>query len=86
MTKTETSSQTNHKPDCSRVFRNYDASCPRCLELISGSKPREGWQTKYFAFRAQQDEQRSRAIEAHFAPGGPHDRRVCGPVCTAFDW
>lgn len=36
--------------------------------------------------RKQQDERRSREIDAHFARGGPHDRGECGPVCTAFDW
>ena len=36
--------------------------------------------------RKQQDERRSRDIDAHFARGGPHDRGECGPVCTKFDW
>ncbi len=37
--------KTLHKDDCSRIFKNYDKSCPRCIELMSGSAPREAWFT-----------------------------------------
>lgn len=53
--------------------------CPRCDQLHNGAVPRPG--------RGWRDEQElRRAQQAHFAAGGPHDRGVCGPVCTAFDW
>ena len=41
--------QTQHSLSCTRVFKKYDPSCPRCKELIAGAKPREGWQKQYFA-------------------------------------
>ena len=77
---------TKHKNDCNRVFKNYDSTCPRCQELIAGSKPRDGWQKQYFSRKAQMDAQREAGIKAHFAPNGPHAQGLCGPVCTAFDW
>ena len=36
---------TRHNVDCERVFNRYDMNCPRCRELASGAKPREGWHT-----------------------------------------
>ena len=77
---------TKHSFDCKRVFKNYDPACPRCQELASGSKPRDGWQKDYFAKRQRDEEQRRQHIAEHFAPNGPHARGLCGPVCTAFDW
>ena len=35
--------KTYHKEDCKRVFKNYDHSCPRCVELINGAEARKGW-------------------------------------------
>lgn len=75
-----------HKSDCSRVFKNYDATCPRCQELSSGATPREGWQKSYFELKARNEQVERAAIAEHFAPNGPHARGECGPVCTAFDW
>ena len=77
---------TKHSSDCRRVFSRYDADCPRCQELASGAAPRSGWQAAYYARKAHRENQDRRAIAAHFAPGGPHDRGECGPICTAFDW
>ena len=74
--------KTVHNPDCKRVFKNYDPTCPRCQELASGSKPRAGWSDHKRHFEAQ----RLIHIREHFAPNGPHARGECGPVCTAFDW
>lgn len=34
-----------HKADCGRVFKKYDASCPRCQELMQGAEPRNAWFT-----------------------------------------
>ena len=73
---------TKHSETCKRVFSRYDADCPRCQELMAGSKPREGWQARYYAQQAADRD----AVRAHFAPGGPHATGKCGPVCTAFDW
>ncbi len=77
---------TKHKPDCNMAFGRKDKSCPRCQELLNGSPPRQGWQDTYFTRKIEESYQRERAIKAHFAPGGPHERGDCGPVCTAFDW
>lgn len=72
-----TTLKTKHSNECTRVFNRYDASCPRCQELMQGSKPRRGWSD----LRKQQDEQRLRDIRAHDCI-----KSNCGPVCTAFDW
>lgn len=32
------------------------------------------------------DDERRDSINAHFAPGSPHARGECGPVCTFGDW
>jgi len=79
-------SDTKHSNQCQRVFKNYDSNCPRCQELIAGSKPRGGWQKQYFARKHSEEIRRTAAIHDHFAPGGPHALGHCGPVCTAFDW
>lgn len=71
-----------HKADCKMAFGRKDTSCPRCRELLNGAKPRTSWHQDHFTRK----EQRSRAVKAHFAPGGPHERGDCGLVCTAFDW
>ena len=72
---------TQHSTTCSRIFKNYDESCPRCLELKNGSKPRDGWQKGYFTKKKENDERRLRAIKTHNC-----DKSHCGPVCVAFDW
>ncbi|MCK9370713.1 hypothetical protein M0R04_12460 [Candidatus Dojkabacteria bacterium] len=40
---------TKHIINCNRVFKNYDLTCPRCLELSKGATARDGWQKAYFA-------------------------------------
>ena len=72
---------TKHNLDCSRVFKNYDMSCPRCIELANGSKARSGWQGKYYANKARQETQLRNALKNHDCV-----KSNCGPVCTAFDW
>lgn len=66
--------------------RDPHGVCPRCKELDAGAEPRTlGWVES----KRRQDEfdaARSAGISAHFAPGGPHARGECGPVCTAYDW
>jgi len=63
-------------------FGRKTPGCPRCDELIAGAAPRAGWGDR----KRAQESQRNREIRAHFAPGGPHARGLCGPVCTAFDY
>lgn len=72
---------TKHLADCERVFRNYDARCPRCSELAGGAEPRKGWGPS----RAERDAQDTREIEAHFA-SGRHRSGGCGVVCTFGQW
>lgn len=69
--------------NCSRVFGRLDPDCPRCQELAAGAVRRE---QPWRGLRARQEQSRARALEAHFAPGGPHARGDCGPVCTCGDW
>ena len=69
---------TKHKADCRRVWRRYDLTCPRCLELSRGETPREGWNDK----KRHDEERRIAAIHAH-------DFTACAKkhiVCTCFDW
>ena len=71
----------SHTPTCRRVFRRYDASCPRCQELIRGAKPRAGWgDRKRLDDRRHAEECREHFNSAHHRSGG------CGPVCTFGDW
>lgn len=77
---------TKHKADCKRVFKNYDKTCPRCVELADGSKARDGWQAGYYKLKAHNDEMTRLSIAAHFAAGGPHATGKCGPICTFGDW
>ena len=69
---------TAHKPECSRVWKRYDLTCPRCQELTKGARPRPGWSDT----RRQMDAQRIDEIKAH-------DFAACAKrniVCTCFDW
>lgn len=60
--------------------------CPRCDELRDGAEPRTlGW-IESKNRREADDARQSRDMAEHFAPGGPHQRGDCGPVCTKFDW
>ena len=77
---------TKHKANCTRVFKHYDLTCPRCLELANGSKPRDGWQAAHYRLAAHNEEMTRLSIAAHFAPNGPHATGKCGPVCTFGDW
>lgn len=43
--------KTKHSENCSRVFKNYDMTCPRCLELANGAAPRPGWGDRKFTGR-----------------------------------
>jgi hypothetical protein len=70
-----------HTPNCSRVFKNYDLTCPRCIELSKGAKPRDGWQADYYSRKDSQDKARAKAIKNHDCI-----KSNCGAVCTAFEW
>jgi hypothetical protein len=74
--------QHNHGPQFGR--RQPYGQCPRCDELHDGDEARPG--NPAAARRAAAEAMRSRDITEHFAPGGPHARGACAPVCTAFDW
>ena len=63
-----------------------DASCERCCELLAGAPVRQWAWAKSAKMRRAAAETETEMIRAHFAPGGPHSRGDCGPVCTAFDW
>ena len=34
---------TTHSHDCRKAFGRFDASCPRCRELMAGAPRRQGW-------------------------------------------
>lgn len=69
--------KTTHKFDCKKAFKNYDMTCPRCLELAAGAAPRAGYGTG----RKVEEARRLVSIKAHNCK-----QAGCGPVCTAFDW
>lgn len=61
--------------------------CPRCDELHAGAAPREAHPAiKAVQRRRDQEELSSSELRAHFAPGSPHSRGHCGPVCTFGQW
>lgn len=70
-------SRTLHKSDCRMSFGRKDNTCPRCLELISGAKPRAGWNDAAIA-RAKQF---SRELAAHDCV-----ESNCSIVCTFGDY
>ncbi|WP_330328206.1 hypothetical protein [Streptomyces pseudovenezuelae] len=77
------------------VFGKKTPGCPRCDELIAGAEPvrwagqemRRGLTRGYGSERANTGGYPTRReIHDHFAPGSPHHRGACGPVCTFGDW
>ena len=73
--------KTSHASNCSRVFKNYDLNCPRCIELKNGSTPRDGWQKAYYNDKRVKEQRFLNAIKTHNCV-----QSKCGPVCVAFDW
>lgn len=73
---------TKHNYNCTRVFKNYDLNCLRCLELKNGSKPRDGWQKDYYARKAREDNFDREFRTRHFNSEA-HKNEV---VCTFGDW
>ena len=73
---------TKHLEACTRVFKNYDLTCPRCLELKNGSAARNGWQKAYYARKGREEAYTRNAIRTHFA-SEEHKKEI---VCTAFDY
>ncbi|MFJ2635808.1 hypothetical protein ACIO6U_28190 [Streptomyces sp. NPDC087422] len=67
------------------VFGRKVDGCPRCQELAAGAEPVR-WAPSRREREQADDTERAAAIRAHFAPGGPHSRAACGPVCTFGDW
>lgn len=69
-------SNTKHNINCNRVFKNYDLTCPRCLELSKGLEPRKGWQEAYFSNKAKNKKIDSLFLKTqncnhnNFNPGG----------------
>jgi len=76
-----TQTKTYHRSGCERVFKRYDAACPRCQELAAGAEARRGWGPS----REQRDAQASAEIHAHFS-GEKHRSGGCGVVCTFGEW
>lgn len=60
--------------------------CARCDELLAGAPARTLNWVDNRAQAANDDAQRTREINGHFAPGGAHNTGKCGAVCTFGDW
>jgi len=73
----KTSQGTKHSAGCKMVFGRKDPSCPRCQELLAGSKPRQ--------WAISNDQRRCAEIKEHFA-SHKHLSGGCGPVCTFGEW
>jgi hypothetical protein len=43
-----------HSRRCQSTFGRRDWCCHRCVELILGAAPRDGWQHEYFARKLRQ--------------------------------
>jgi len=72
-----------HSDGCQMAFGRKDSRCPRCIELMNGSKPRArfgGRQT-----RAQIDARLCEEIREHFR-SHKHLSGGCGLVCTFGEW
>jgi hypothetical protein len=70
------SAGTKHSATCNMAFGRKDPTCPRCQELIAGSKPRSWNQAQ----RQSDDTRRCIEIRNHKCSG------TCFPVCTFGDW
>lgn len=79
--KTNHTIETLHNHDCKMAFGRKDPTCPRCIELINGAAPRDGWQKRYYAQKQINDERRIKEIKEHDC-----SKSGCGPVCTFGDW
>ncbi len=73
--------QLKHSSQCQMTFGRKDPKCHRCVELMNGSTPREGWQKSYFKHKKIQEEIEINAIRNHDCK-----KSGCGPVCTFGDW
>ena len=71
----------NHGPN----FGRRVDGCPRCAELAAGAEPIRQNRGSGRHSATDYSEMQRRATAAHFAPGGPHERGSCGPVCTFGD-
>lgn len=45
---------TKHSRHCRACFGRKDWNCHRCVELVLGAAPRNGWQHEYFARKLRQ--------------------------------
>jgi hypothetical protein len=68
---------TKHSADCKMVFGRKDSNCPRCQELIAGSKPR--------TWAVSNDTKRCAGIRDHFR-SHKHLSGGCGVICTFGEW
>jgi len=75
---TEGDHMTKHKEHCQRVFKRYDLTCARCLELADGASPRE-WRHQVLNAADVSD------IHAHFT-SDRHTSGGCGIACTFGEW
>jgi hypothetical protein len=90
---TEQTTNTRHtcNPDDPGMPRPFGrkapkGECPRCDELHDGAPARRPDWVQRLGDRQRREALDAADRRAHFAPGGPHARGECGPVCTAFDW
>lgn len=68
------------------VFGRLTAGCPRCEQLKQGAEPVR-WNRRPRTEREQTGGYPTTTeIREHFAPGSPHSRGACGPVCTFGDY
>lgn len=62
-----------HSYDCKMAFGRKDPRCPRCIEMLNGAKPREGWQARYYQTKLFSENQEQRFYELH--------KKTC-KICT----
>lgn len=70
-----------HSNECKMNFGRKDHECPRCVEMLNGAAPRDGWQKRYFCKQKQEEEARLNAVRHHDCK-----KSNCAPVCTFGDW
>ena len=66
-------------------FGKKTPGCPRCDELLAGADPVR-WGGQAMKRGVTGGYPTDREINGHFAPGSPHQRGECGPVCTFGQW
>lgn len=70
-----------HSSECQMTFGRKDPECPRCVEMLNGAPPRDGWQKGHYERKKKEEEAQLREIREHDCK-----KSRCMPICTFGDY